>query len=86
MLFWVNGFKNVTASYGTNGFTDCHLAALKQYTIKRVLIAYDNDKAGNTATEKLTETLMAEGFDCFRLEVLLLTTRGYCGDTRCSVF
>jgi DNA primase catalytic core len=69
LTFWVNGFKNVTASYGTHGFTDDHLAALKHYTIKRVLIAYDNDKAGNEATAKLTKTLTVEGFDCFRIEV-----------------
>jgi len=69
LTFWVNGFKNVTASYGTHGFTDDHLAALKQYTIKRVLIAYDNDKAGNEAAAKLTKILTAEGIDCFRIEV-----------------
>lgn len=69
MTFWVNGFKNVTSSYGTNGFTDEHLSAFRQHQIKRVLIAYDNDEAGNTATEKLTETLTAEGMDCFRIEV-----------------
>lgn len=69
LTFWVNGFKNVTASYGTNGFTDTHLAAFKHHQIKRVLIAYDNDNAGNSAAEKLVEILTAEGMDCFRIEV-----------------
>ena len=41
--------------------------AFKQYDIKRVLIAYDRDEAGNKATELLAEKLMAEGFDVFRI-------------------
>jgi DNA primase len=67
MTFWVHGFRNVTASYGTNGFTDAHLVAFKQHDIKRVLIAYDRDEAGNKAAEALAEKLMTEGFDCFRI-------------------
>ena len=68
MTFWVNGFKNVTASYGTSGFTDDHLAALKKYNIKRVLIAYDRDEAGDNAAKQLSEKLLAEGMDCYRVQ------------------
>ena len=68
MTFWVHGFKNVTASYGTSGFTASHLAALKQHNVKRVLIAYDRDEAGNTAAEQLAEKLNQEGIECFRLQ------------------
>jgi DNA primase catalytic core len=67
MTFWVHGFRNVTASYGTNGFTDDHLAAFKQHDIKRVLIAYDRDEAGHNASEALAQKLMSEGFDVFRI-------------------
>ncbi len=67
MTFWVHGFKNVTASYGTSGFTASHLAALKQHNIKRVLIAYDRDEAGNTAAEQLAEKLTQSGIECFRV-------------------
>jgi len=67
MTFWVHGFRNVTASYGTSGFTASHLAAFKQHSIKRVLIAYDRDDAGNTAAEKLVTELTSEGIDCFRI-------------------
>ncbi len=67
MTFWVHGFRDVTASYGTSGFTSSHLAAFKQYEIKRVLIAYDRDEAGNNAAEKLAKELQAEGIDCFRI-------------------
>ncbi len=68
MTFWVQGFKNVTASYGTSGFTASHLAAFKQHNIKRVLIAYDRDDAGNTAAEQLAQKLNQEGIECFRVQ------------------
>ncbi|MEE9354887.1 MAG: CHC2 zinc finger domain-containing protein [Methylococcaceae bacterium] len=67
LTFWVAGFRHVTASYGASGFTDDHLMAFKKYGIKRVLIAYDRDEAGNKATDKLAMLLMAEGIDCFRV-------------------
>ena len=67
MTFWVHGYRNVTASYGTQGFTADHLAAFKQYGIKRVLIAYDRDEAGNKAAEVLGKQLMEQGMDAFRL-------------------
>ncbi|MBB6249430.1 CHC2 zinc finger domain-containing protein [Rhodanobacter sp. A1T4] len=67
MTFWVHGLKNVTASYGVHGFTDDHRAAFARYGIRRVLIAYDRDDAGNTAAEALAKTLMASGIDCYRV-------------------
>ncbi|MES9904934.1 MAG: CHC2 zinc finger domain-containing protein [Sedimenticola sp.] len=69
MTFWVHGFRNVTTSYGTGGFTDDHLAAFKSHGIERVLIAYDRDEAGNRAAEELTKKLMVSGIDCFRVLV-----------------
>lgn len=67
LTFWCAGFRNVTASYGIAGFTKDHLAAFKNYQIKKVYIAYDRDEAGNYAAEKLSNELMAEGIDCFRV-------------------
>ncbi|MGS2724770.1 CHC2 zinc finger domain-containing protein [Porticoccus sp. GXU_MW_L64] len=67
MTFWCAGYRNVTASYGTQGFTDDHLVLFKQCGIERVLIAYDRDEAGNAAAEKLAERLQKEGFACYRL-------------------
>ena len=68
MTFWCAGYRNVTASYGTEGFTDDHLAAFKQYGIERVLIAYDRDDAGERAADKLAEKLLALGIGCFRIQ------------------
>ena len=67
MTFWVNGFKNVTSSYGTNGFTEEILNVLINHEIKRVLIAYDRDEAGNNAAEKLAEQLAKYDIDCYRV-------------------
>ena len=67
MTFWANGIRNVTTSYGVEGFTEDHLAALRRYGVELVHIAYDRDEAGDRAAEKLAERLMAEGFACHRV-------------------
>ena len=67
LTFWCYGFKNVTSSYGTNGFTPHHLAAFKTYGIRKVWIAYDHDDAGNQAAETLALTLAKEGIQCLRV-------------------
>jgi DNA primase catalytic core len=67
LTFWCAGFRNVTASYGVEGFTADHLAAFKRYGTERVLIAYDRDDAGDKAAEKLATKLIAEGLDCYRV-------------------
>jgi len=68
MTFWCAGYRNVTASYGVEGFTDDHLAAFKQHGTERVLIAYDRDAAGDAAADKLASRLMSEGIDCYRIQ------------------
>ena len=68
LTFWVAGFRDVTASYGVNGFTADHRAAFAQHGTERVYIAYDNDEAGNKAAEKLAEELIGMGIECFRVE------------------
>ena len=68
LTFWVAGYKNVTASYGIEGFTKDHMNAFKHYQTERVLIAYDRDTAGNKAAISLAEKLIKEGIDCYRIE------------------
>jgi len=67
LTFWRWGFKNVTSSYGVNGFTDEILQALITLNIKRVFIAYDRDDAGNVAAEKVAKQLNENGIDAFRV-------------------
>jgi DNA primase len=66
LTFWCAGYRNVTSSYGIEGFTDEHVAAFQRHGVKRVLIAYDADAAGDSAAGKLATRLMSEGFDCYR--------------------
>ena len=66
--FWCAGFRNVTASYGIEGFTADHLATFKRHGTQRVLIAYDRDEAGDRAAEKLAGQLTAAGLDAYRIQ------------------
>ncbi len=68
LTFWCAGFRNVTASYGVEGFTADHLAAFKRHGTERVLIAYDRDEAGERSARALAEKLMAERIECFRVQ------------------
>jgi DNA primase catalytic core len=68
LTFWCAGYRNVTAAYGVEGFTDDHLAAFKRHGTRRVLIAYDRDEAGERAAEKLAERLITEGIECWRIQ------------------
>jgi DNA primase catalytic core len=68
LTFWCAGFRHVTASYGVNGFTDDHRAALKKHGTKKIYIAYDRDDAGEGAAQSLAEEFMAMGIECFRVQ------------------
>jgi DNA primase catalytic core len=67
MTFWCAGFRNVTAAYGTNGFTDDHIAVFREHRIERILIAYDRDEAGERGSADVAERLMKAGFACYRI-------------------
>ena len=68
LTFWQAGFRNVTSAYGVHGFTPEMLEAFQAYGIRRVLIAYDRDRAGEAAALELAEELLAEGLECFRIQ------------------
>ena len=68
LTFWVAGYRNVTCTFGTNGFTDELLDAIQNSNIKRVLIAFDNDNAGNHGAEEVAKQLNAVGIDAFRVK------------------
>ena len=68
LTFWSAGIRNVTASYGVNGFTADHRAAFAQHGTERVYIAYDRDEAGDSSAVQLSEELMQMGIECFRVQ------------------
>ncbi|MGK4330130.1 CHC2 zinc finger domain-containing protein [Lonsdalea quercina] len=67
MSFWVAGYRNVTAAYGVSGFTDEMRQAFTRHDVKQVLIAFDNDAAGDDAAVKLASALAADGITPFRV-------------------
>lgn len=67
MTFWCAGFRNVIAAYGCNGFTADHLAALQYHGVKRVLIAFDRDEAGDRGAEAVAGDLLELGIEAWRV-------------------
>ena len=68
LTFWVAGYRNVTCTFGTNGFTDELFDAIQNSDIRRILIAFDNDNAGNHSADELAKKLNAIGIDAFRVK------------------
>ena len=68
LTFWCAGYRNVTTSYGVNGFNDSHREAFQKHGTKRIYIAYDRDEAGEKAATKHAEELMQMGIECFRVQ------------------
>lgn len=67
LTFWCAGYRNVTTSYGIEGFTAEHLEAMRRHETERVYIAYDRDEAGDRAAEKLAKELAAMGIEVMRV-------------------
>jgi DNA primase len=64
---WVAGLRNVTATYGVNGWTEDHARALAEVPARDVFIAYDADAAGDAGAERLADVLIARGFTAYRV-------------------
>ncbi len=67
LTFWVAGFQNVTWSFGVQGFTSEHLDCFRELGTRRVLIAYDADRAGDAAAGALAATLAEAGIGSARV-------------------
>lgn len=68
LTFWSAGWRHVTSSYGAGGFTAELLEALVAHGIKRVLIAYDRDAAGDRGAALVAEQVAARGMTAFRVQ------------------
>jgi len=69
LTLWASGMKNTCAAWGTGGFTDDHLAALKEAQVKEVRIAFDRDEAGDKGAQAVAEKLRLEGIAAYRVEL-----------------
>ena len=68
MTFWVNGFKNVTCLFGTEGFTEELWQAILKHKVQRVRIAYDADAAGDRAAQRDAERFRSHGIEVWRIK------------------
>lgn len=57
----------LTTAFGVNGFTAEHLAALTYHGVKRVLIAFDRDEAGDRGAEAVAGALAGTGIGAWRV-------------------
>jgi len=67
LTFWENGFRNVTAAYGVEGFTAEMEDAFAAAKLERVYLAFDRDAAGDAGARKVAARLMARGIECRRV-------------------
>lgn len=69
LTFWCAGpqYRNVITSYGAQGFTADHLAAMVAHGTERVLLAYDRDDAGDKGAEAVAPRLAEAGIDVYRV-------------------
>ena len=69
LTLWCAGFRQVTAAYGVDGWTPDHQAALIEHGVKRVLVAFDGDDAGDRGAKALAAELTGAGVEVFRVEL-----------------
>lgn len=67
MTFWVAGYRNVTCAWGAGGLTDEIVEAMVAHGVKRVLIAYDRDAAGDKGAAAASERLASQGIATYRV-------------------
>lgn len=69
LTLWCAGFRHVTAAYGVDGWTPEHQAAVVGHGVKRVVVAFDGDDAGDRGAKALAAELGAVGAEVFRVEL-----------------
>ncbi len=69
LTVYAAGFRHVTSAYGAGGFTDDILQAFIRHGVRRVLIAYDRDAAGDKGAAKVAEVLAAHGIEAYRVKL-----------------
>ena len=69
LTLWCAGFRHVTAAYGTDGWTPEHQQAIQEHGIRRVLIAFDADAAGDNGAKNLAAELATIGVESYRVEL-----------------
>jgi DNA primase len=69
LTFFRYGFENVTSAFGTNGYTEEIHRFICSGRYRQVVIAFDNDEAGNKSALEVVQRLNEEGVECKRLRL-----------------
>lgn len=69
LTFWCAGFRNVTASFGAGNIGEDVWKLLHDVRPARVILAQDNDNAGNDAAQKLAPRLGDLGISVLRVKL-----------------
>ncbi len=67
LTFWGAGFRHVTTNYSAKALSDELLTALIAAKVRRVLIAFDRDQAGNDGASAVAAQLAAYGIETARV-------------------
>jgi DNA primase catalytic core len=67
LTFWCAGFKHVTTGYSAKALPEELLAALVAAKVRRVLIAFDRDEAGDKGAVEVAAQLDAYGIEAARV-------------------
>ena len=67
LTLYSHGIENACGIYGTHGLKSSYLKDFEHADVKRVIIAFDNDTAGNAAAGKTSELLKSISIDSSRM-------------------
>lgn len=67
LTFWCAGFRHVTTGYSAKALPEELLAALVAAKVRRVLIAFDRDEAGDKGAAEVAAQLATYGVECCRV-------------------
>ena len=69
LTLWSAGLRNVTSTYGVNGWTEEYWQLIEELKPERIIFCFDNDEAGNQAAEKLGLELAGRGIEIRRAKL-----------------
>ncbi|WP_061285763.1 CHC2 zinc finger domain-containing protein [Leptospira interrogans] len=67
LTFWENGIRNVTCSYGIEGYTEILQERILEKQIQKIYIAYDADAAGDKGAASVYQKLKDKGIAIYRV-------------------
>jgi DNA primase catalytic core len=67
LALWCAGKRNVIAAYGAGGWTPHHDALIERAGVRKLVLAFDQDEAGERASHELAQALDARGVRVHRV-------------------